>query len=116
MFEPSWTLQIGDKQHQGIGLLHKPLWPLADDFDLFSVRLNGTQLIVRPKEGKMLQNLRTLWEGGPGRLVWFRRMRMMFDGHAPEKQCKCYGLGLEVNGKRVGYRLFEDGLVANGLD
>lgn len=114
IFEPSWNLQIGEQQTRGMGLLHKPLWPSVDDFDLFSVTLNGTQLIVLPKEGKIMQNLQTLWEGAKGKLIWFRRMQMEFGSGPVKRDCSCYGIGIE-NGERHGFRLYADGRVEEGL-
>lgn len=84
--------------------------------DLFSATINGTQMIVLPKEGKIMQNLRTLWEGARGTLIWFRRMQMEFGRGAPKRDCIFYGIGIETEEKRIGYRLYEDGRVEEGLN
>lgn len=114
-FEPSWTLHIGNRQEKGNGLLHKPLWSLSDSFDCFSVIQNGTHVIVLPKEGRMLKNINELWQGGRGKLIWSRTMRTEFGSDGQKTECNCYNIGLEVTGKRVGYRLYHDGQLQEGL-
>lgn len=115
LFDPSWVLQMGEQQTKGIGLLHKTLWPLVDDFDLFTVTMNGTQLIVLPKEAKIMQNLKTLWHGGRGKLIWHRTMQLVMGDGAPKSQCAHYGIGVQVGDRRIGYRLYPDGRVAQGF-
>jgi hypothetical protein len=112
--EPSWTLQIGEQQYRGTGLLHKPLWPSSDQFDSFSVVQGGNQLVVLPKEGRILNNLTTALQVAPGKLIWFRRMQIIIGGSV-SRACALYGIGIE-NISRNGFRLFTDGRIERGLN
>lgn len=115
MIEPSWSLQIGEQCLNGAGVLGVRR-PPDDLIDLFSVTMNGTQVIVLPKKGKIVQNLKTLWDGARGKLIWFRRMRIEFGNGAPKRDCVCYGIGIQVGDKRIGYRLYVDGRLEEGLN
>ncbi len=115
IFEPSWTLHIGDQRNSGTGLLHKTLWTLVDYFDLFSATLNGAQIIVLPKEGKITKNFQTLWVGERGKLIWSRRMKITFSqGSDVKTECYCYRVGLEGS-ERNGFHIFSDGRIEKGL-
>ncbi len=114
-FDPLWELRIEDNQYHGRGLLHKPLWSLAGFFESFSVVVNRTQLIALPKQGKIVRNLAAPILCEPGKLIWFRRMQMIFDGRAPTTSCACYGIGIQIDDKRIGYRIFPDGRVKEGI-
>jgi len=123
MFEPNWTFELGATVQQGAGLLYPPLWSLTDA-DLFSVRLNGTQLVCRPKTGEILKNLQPVLSVSPGKLIWFRRMQIKMEagsmGESTNRQmpshCVFYGLGIENASGRFGCRLYEDGRVEQGLE
>ncbi len=117
MFEPSWTFELGQTLKQGTGLIHPSLWKLQD-CDLFSVRLNGTQLACRPKQGGISCNLVKVMDISPGKLIWFRRIQIELstDGRPREKRCVFYGLGIENASGQFGCRLYEDGRVEQGLE
>lgn len=117
MFEPSWTFELGQTEQSGVGLLHPPLWKLPD-VDVFSVRLNGTQLVCRPSKGEITQNLLPVMTVSPGKLVWFRRVQMELstDSRGARKRCVFYGLGIENASGKFGCRLYEDGRVEQGLE
>lgn len=105
---------MGDTAVHGQGLLHKALWPLWGSFDLFSVKINGTQIIALPKQGKIVRNLITEHEVSPGKLIWFRTIQLIISPDSINRNCACYGIGIE-NGERHGLRLFSDGRVEKGL-
>lgn len=114
IFEPSWTLQIGEQTIEGSGVLGNRR-PSDDLIDLFTVTINGTQVVVLPKEGRILQNLVTVFQGAPGKLIWGRIMQLIF-GDGPKRQnCVCYRIGID-DGVRKGFRLFNDGRLEEGLD
>jgi len=104
---------MGEQQIEGVGILGKRR-PPDNLIDLFSVTLNGTQLIVLPKEGKIMQNLATIFQGEPGTLIWFRTMQMEIGKRITPPRCIRYGIGIQ-NGERHGFHLFEDGTVEQGL-
>lgn len=117
MFEPPWTFELGDVRKSGVGLLHPPLWSLPCA-DTFSVRLNGTQLVCRPKGGAISQNLQPVVNVSPGKLIWFRRVQMELstDSRRTQKRCVFYGIGIENASGRFGCRLYVDGRVEQGLE
>lgn len=110
-FEPTWKLLIGERQHQGIGLLHKPLWLIAPAFTLFFVRMNGTEITVLPQEGKILKNRETIMEGASGILVWFRRVQIILG----ESRKYRYGVGLRIGDEGCGFLLHNDGRLEFGI-
>jgi len=116
MFEPNWTFELGATAQTGVGLIYPPLWKGGNP-DLFSVRLNGTQLICRPKTGEIIYNLQPSLNVSPGNLLWFRRIQMELSTNVstPRKRCVFYGLGIENESGRFGCRLYEDGRVEQGL-
>ena len=113
LFEPAWTLKIGEHQISGNGILGRQR-PSDDLIDLFAVTMNGTQLIVLPKEGKVMQNLVTVLDEKPGTLIWSRTMQLIMGGRWPERRCSHYSIGIK-NNERHGFKLFEDGKVERGL-
>jgi hypothetical protein len=112
-FELEWTVKIGPLVEHGKGLLTRHLFAQLDLIDQFTVRLGAWSLIVEPKAGQIrLDSAIAMKTDGPARLVWFRRMEKQIatrDPNAEAPRCLWYGVGLERGGKRIGFRLFEDG-------
>lgn len=117
MFEPEWTFKLGQSAQQGVGLLYPLVWKLPYA-DVFSVRLNGTQLVCRPKQGQISQNLQPVMQVSPGKLIWSRRIQMELstNSRGALKRCLFYRLGIENASGQFGIRIYEDGRVEQGLE
>lgn len=108
-FLPLWTAKRGPLTIEGRGLLSFP----KEEVDELRVLCSGFQLTVIPKQGQIFADSSLAISAPPGcGLVWFRRMQIQLatkDRNTGLPQCAWYGLGLELNGRRVGYRISEDG-------
>lgn len=114
-FEPAWEVDRGNGVERGKGTLPMP-W---ENVNHFRVLLGDSSVSVFPKAGYIaLDNTIKLAALPQAKLIWFRRMQALISTHdtnatlAPE--CLFYGIGLESEGKRVGYRLYADGRLLQG--
>jgi hypothetical protein len=107
-----WQAKVGPITRQGQGLLEPDLKPLKDGFDEFSVMCGGFSITVKPKIGAIFTDSHLAASVQPPcSLLWFQRNSLNVhtaDG-APNAETHFYGLGLESNGKRYGYRIHSDG-------
>lgn len=120
-FLPPWRVKIGPLQQTGRGLLEQPLGSQRELVDSFMVFLGDVTVDINPPSGQIHFGTQLMYQGELGkrhRLVWNRRMEKAFGTRDPNTatfRCLWYGVGLEHDGGRHGYRLFEDGRLVEGL-
>ena len=94
---------------------------MRDVLDEFKVFCGGFEISVKPKDGTIFADSHCMaLVAAPCKLVWFRRMEMTLntqDRNSGAPECLWYGLGLESEGVKVGYRIRQDGVAEwGGLD
>lgn len=115
---PQWHVKLGPIVRRGEGLLPRDLFPFKDNFDEFRVFCGGFELVAKPKTGQILADSQvSAMLPLPCSLVWFRRMQQDINTRDPNSAtatCLWYGIGLESNGHKQGYRIREDGVAKWG--
>lgn len=113
-FEPFWCLRLDNQVIGGCGLLPKHLFPDRDRIEEFIVG----SVRVRPKRGQLFLDSRQVNQLPPSKLLWYRTMQLQIGTHdhnTGSPDCVWYGVGLEHEQTRVGYRILSDGKLIEGL-
>lgn len=104
----------------GKGLLDRDLLPVKNGADKFEVLCSGFTLTAKPKSGELFADSALMGAvPTPCNLHWFRRMSNQISTHDKTQaapRCNYYCLGLEHNGQKLGWRIFEDGTAVWGTD
>lgn len=120
-FEPLWSAHIGPIERIGKGLIDRDLLGVKDGADEFTVHCGGYTLTAKPKLGQLFaDSALAVQMPAPCSLVWNRRMAQSIGTHDPNNSspdCLYYGFGLEYEGKKQGWRIFNDGTARwGGID
>ncbi len=120
-FEPEWIVTAGPLNLKGKGVIGNLIpvvqRPLIDSFKL----LLGTHSVkVEPKSGRISFNSTIVLQlQCSAELCWSRTMEKELqaggDRNSAAFRCLFYKLGLEQNGKKHGWRIFEDGRMIKGI-
>lgn len=117
-FLPQWQVKLGPIIRRGKGTLDSDLKPFADGIDELRVFCGGFELSIHPKTGQIFADSQQVASAqSPCRLLWFRRMQQDIntkDRNTSAATCLWYGLGLECNGQKYGYRIRHDGVAEWG--
>lgn len=109
-FSPLWEAKAGPITRQGSGLDWKENGLTRDLIDEFRVLCDGFSLTVNQRRGEIWADSRLMFKAaGAALLIWCREMTILLgtqDMNTSPAHCSCYKLGLDVDGKKVGYRIY----------
>lgn len=118
IFEPLWRCRYGIFEHYGGGGLGE-LWEKEPEIQSMEVKTPSFSVTVKPRTGEILTDSLVSLKTKPGKLIWFRQMYFEINTHDRNERsntrCNFYGIGIENESGRVGYRLFEDGRLTLGI-